>query len=160
MSALAIKIDGTPVTVGYVKERLEQAGYALQCLPGDGPQEYGSNWPDIPRTSVETWILQLQAEQDVEVKRVMSEEVNRVRLHATREQIAALDDYLKWRAWLPDNKTKKVVAMRMFRHPVGERYLYSWPRVAKEIGYGVRWARELHERALQIISDNARKIAA
>ena len=147
MSALAIKLD-TPTTE-YVKERLEQAGYALQCLPADKPREFSVAWPDIPRTSLEAWVLQVQAEHDKDAKEAIAREALRFRRQATVDQIAALDETLPWLYALVVRSRAIVMARSMSFGP-GERKI-SYNRIGRQYGMTGERVRQIYNEGISSI---------
>lgn len=142
-----------------IKQRLEQAGYALQRLPREGPRGHRSNWPMTSLMKWEVFALERDAEGDPELKKRVREDINRFKIAVTRDQMAALDDALDWLLSLKNIPERRVVWLRMFRHPISERYRYSWKYIANIYGLSSRRVRELHDTALDRLASQQRKAA-
>lgn len=147
------------MTRDEIKQRLEQAGYALQRLPKEGPRGHGTHWPAITLTTAEKWVLAVEAEENRELKQRLAEDAHRMKFAVTRDQMAALDEAIDWLLSLKNIPERRVVWLRMFRHPISERYRYPWKYIANIYGLSVRRVRELHDTALDRLVKQERKAA-
>lgn len=135
-----------------IETRLTDAGRTLMMLPypvRSRPGEACSAWPDILQNF---WDVFGHAEQaDTEERReIEAQMINRVRVMATTKQITQLDVVLGW-LWWPKGRERRVVVARMLTHPMSDRRVYSWGKIAKKMGASERTVRRWHDAGVEAI---------
>ncbi len=143
-----------------VIRRLEDAGRTLQMLPmpkGGMPQGDGAAWPDVLQDS---W--DIEEPGDIEAQQTaLAAARNRVILRAGREAIQRLDEVLEWLMLIPKDKPhwRKAVMGRMLTHPVSERPVHSWAKIAVNMGTNESTVRYWHGCGVQLILDKLAGVA-
>lgn len=116
-----------------IKQRLEEAGATLLMLPmpaNAAPRGYKSNWPpDIVRTYQEWFTAQVMADRD-NLEEMMAGR-NAVTVRATQKQMDNLDEVLRWMWYIQDTRKRGVVSLRSLKHPISDKHLYGWRRIAR-----------------------------
>lgn len=118
-----------------IGEWLEWAGARLLALnlPSAAPSGYKSNWPEYA--------------PDARIAYGYSGE----RLRApkvTAPEIALMDKMLALPSLVPDITLRRIIHARALVTPVGNRYLYSWTKLAQMLHTERRRVAQLHERGL------------
>jgi hypothetical protein len=126
--------DGELVTY-----RLEEAGATLLALPGTG------------------WSTRLRA-SSLEIVRVAVESygwtANRIRPPIpSAERITRMDEALGWITLIPVDRyvLRRIVGARSLVHPITERHLYPWRRVATAIGADHKAVQRWHAQGIDLI---------
>ena len=136
-----------------VKRRLEDAGRTLMMLPMpvDGmPAGERAAWPEVAQ---EFWDIVGKADKGSieERQHALAQVRNRTQLHANREAITRLDEVLGWLLMIELSYRRKTVSARMLTHPVSERPVHSWTRIAETMGTNRRTARRWYAEGVQDI---------
>ncbi len=71
----------------------------------------------------------------------------------TAEDVDAMDEAFGWVLRIPESRlaTRRVVHARALRHPLTDRYVYSWRRIAVTIGSDHKAVMRMHEAGIKII---------
>lgn len=133
--------------------RLAEAGRTLMMLPGGGlPADPGSCWPDVVQSYWDMLGAGTDEASTMEDRiHALEQARNAVQLHASRQQIDRLDEALGWLLMIPQPHWRKAVMARMLTHPVSERPMYKWSRIARDLGTNPRTVQRWHEKGLKII---------
>ena len=126
--------DGDLVTY-----RLEEAGATLLALPGTG------------------WSTRLRA-SSLEIVRVAIESygwtAKRIRPPIpSAERITRMDEALGWITLIPIDRyvLRRIVGARSLVHPITERHLYPWRRLATAIGADHKAVQRWHAQGIDLI---------
>ncbi len=121
-----------------VIERLEKAGATLMAMRDCGYS---------PRLA--------QPRYDV-VRKLFHDEALELRMRLpkpTGQDIDLMDEAFGWVLRIPENRLaiRRVVHARALRHPLTDRYVYSWRRIALTIGSEHKAVQRMHEHGIKII---------
>ncbi len=128
-----------------IERRLTDAGKTLMMLPmpKDGmPAGNRAAWPDVLQLF---WDLAGPADEGSvqERQEALAQARNYIRLRASAAAIDRLDEVLGWLLMIDTPCHRKAVMARMMTHPISERPLYSWKRIAYSLGVSMgtvqRW---------------------
>ena len=78
----------------------------------------------------------------------------RMRIPApTQQQVIQMDKVFDWVLIIPigDHLLRRIVHARCLVHPVTERHLYGWRKIASTMGTDYRLVQRRHEKAIKII---------
>jgi len=136
-----------------INKALTDAGRTLMMLPYPArsrPGEACSAWPDILQNF---WDVFGHAEQaDTEERReIEAQMINRVRVMATTKQITQLDVVLGYLWFISVPRERRVIVARMLTHPMSDKPVYSWYKIAKTMGMSERTIRRWHNSGLDAI---------
>ena len=131
--------DGQPVDADFVIGRLEEAGATLLAMRDTG-------WTTKLRTS------------NIEIVRTALENYGwteqRVRPAApTSEKITRMDEAMGWIGVIPLDRfvLRRIVGARSLVHPVTNRRLFPWRRVAAALGADHKAVQRWHGQAIDMI---------
>jgi Domain of unknown function (DUF6362) len=131
--------DGQPVDADYVIRRLEEAGATLLALPGTG-------WTTRLRTS------------SIEIVRTALESYGwsetRIRPAVpSADRISRMDEAMGWIGVIPLDRyvLRRIVGARSLVHPVTDRHLFSWRRLAAALGADHKAVQRWHGQAIEMI---------
>lgn len=131
--------NGAPVDAKYVIYRLEEAGSTLLALPGTG-------WTTRLRTS------------SIEIVRTALESYGwsetRIRPAVpSAEKISRMDEAMGWIGIIPLDRyvLRRIVGARSLVHPVTERHLFPWRRLAAALGADHKAVQRWHSQAIDLI---------
>lgn len=118
-----------------VERRLREAVTTLRRLPmptGGMPAGDRANWPEYPHNAADRagWIV---GADSPEYLRQGDADRNRIRLHATKDQIRELDECLEWLTKIRDGRMRKVVFARSHVWPDSDRPMFSYTKLAREM---------------------------
>lgn len=131
--------DGRPVDADYVTYRLQEAGATLLALPGTG-------WSTRLRTS------------SLEIVRTALESYgwasSRIRpATPSAERISRMDEAMQWISLIPLDRyvLRRIVGARSLVHPITERHLFPWRRLAAVLGADHKAVQRWHGQGIQMI---------
>lgn len=131
--------DGQPVDADFVIRRLEEAGATLLALPGTG-------WTTKLRTS------------SIEIVRTALESYGwsetRIRPAVpSAENISRMDEAMAWIGVIPLDRyvLRRIVGARSLVHPVTDRHLFPWRRLAAALGADHKAVQRWHLQAIEMI---------
>lgn len=131
--------DGRPVDADFVIARLEEAGATLLALPGTG-------WTTKLRTS------------NIEIVRTALESYGwtetRIRPPIpSAEKISRMDEAMGWIGIIPLDRyvLRRIVGARSLVHPVTDRRLFPWRRLAAALGADHKAIQRWHGQAIDMI---------
>ncbi|HUB14078.1 MAG TPA: DUF6362 family protein [Acetobacteraceae bacterium] len=137
--AAAAPRGGGPVDANYVIYRLEEAGSTLLALPGTG-------WTTKLRTS------------NIEIVRTALESYGwsaaRIRPAVpSAEKITRMDEAMRWLGMIPADRyvLRRIVGARSLVHPISERHLFPWRRLAAALGADHKAVQRWHAQAIDMI---------
>lgn len=115
---------------------LEDAGRTLMMLspPARGrPAPPRSAWPEYGQTF---WDVFGHADEDETEDRreILASQINFVRIHASQKAVDRLDEVLGWLWYIKVPRERRAVFARMLTHPVGDRPVHSWAKIARNMG--------------------------
>ena len=126
--------DGELVTY-----RLEEAGATLLALPGSGwSTRLRSSSLEIVRTAIESY----------------GWTTNRIRPPVpTAERISRMDEALSWISLIPVDRyvLRRIVGARSLGHPITDRHIYPWRRLAAALGADHKAVQRWHAQGLDLI---------
>ena len=134
------------MTPDDIKRRLEEAGKTLMMLPmpvNGAPAGQRSQWPEVVRTYQEWFIAQVMADKD-NIEEMMAGR-NAVRVKPQQKQMDRLDEALNWLWYIEDRPRRGVVTLRSLRHPVSDKHVYGWRRIARKY--------RMHENTIRLWYD-------
>ena len=119
--------------------RLEEAGAALLALPGTGwsTRLRGSSL-EIVRTAIESY----------------GWTTNRIRPPVpSAARITRMDEALGWIPLIPIDRyvLRRIVGARSLVHPITERHLYPWRRLATALGADHKAVQRWHAQGIDLI---------
>ena len=131
-----------------VTHRLEEAGASLLALPGTG------------------WSTRLRA-SSLEIVRVAIESYGwtekRIRpAIPSAARITRMDEALGWITLIPIDRyvLRRIVGARSLVHPITERHLYPWRRLATAIGADHKAVQRWHAQGIDLIVASLNQKAA
>lgn len=133
--------------------RLEDAGRTLMTLPMPArgmPAQPRSAWPDHVQ---KFWDIFGHAEQDdtEERREVQAHLINRVRVQASQKAVDRLDEVLGWLWYIETPRNRRAVVARMLTHPISERPVHSWRKIAEKMGVDRRTVKRWYEGGVEQI---------
>ena len=119
--------------------RLEEAGAALLALPGTGwsTRLRGSSL-EIVRTAIENY----------------GWTTNRIRPPVpSATQITRMDEAMSWISLIPIDRyvLRRIVGARSLVHPITERHLFPWRRLATVLGADHKAVQRWHAQGMDLI---------
>jgi hypothetical protein len=132
-------VTGLPFNAEQVTNRLEEAGSALLALPGTG-------WSTRLRTS------------SLEIVRTAIESygwtASRIRPPVpSAQRITRMDEAMGWISLIPVDRyvLRRIVGARSLVHPITERHLYPWRRLACALGADHKAIQRWHRQGIELI---------
>jgi hypothetical protein len=131
--------DGRLFDAELVISRLEEAGAALLALPGTGwsTRLRGSSL-EIVRTAIESY----------------GWTTNRIRPPVpSAARITRMDEAMSWIPLIPIDRyvLRRIVGARSLVHPITERHLYPWRRLATALGADHKAVQRWHAQGIDLI---------
>jgi hypothetical protein len=134
---LAVAVE--PFDAEMVICRLEEAGASLLSIPGTGwSTKLRSSSLDIVRTAVESY----------------GWTASRIRpAIPSAERISRMDEAMSWLTLIPVDRyvLRRIVGARSLVHPVTERHLYPWRRLATALGADHKAVQRWHAQGIGLI---------
>lgn len=131
--------DVRPFDTELVTYRLEEAGATLLALPGSGwSTRLRSSSLDIVRTAIESY----------------GWTANRIRpAIPSAARISRMDEAMGWISLIPIDRyvLRRIVGARSLVHPITERYLFPWRRLAAAIGADHKAVQRWHAQGIDLI---------
>jgi hypothetical protein len=131
--------EARPLDAGLVTYRLEEAGATLLALPGTG-------WSTRLRTS------------SLEIVRSTIESygwtTKRIRPPVPSAScITRMDEAMGWISLIPIDRyvLRRIVGARSLVHPITERHLFPWRRLAAAIGADHKAVKRWHSQGIELI---------
>jgi hypothetical protein len=131
--------DGRPVDADFVISRLEEAGATLLAMPGTG-------WTTKLRTS------------NIEIVRTALENYGwteqRIRPPVpSAGKITRMDEAMGWIGVIPLDRyvLRRIVGARSLVHPVTDRRLFPWRRLAAALGADHKAVQRWHAQGIDMI---------
>ena len=131
--------DARMVDADLVNYRLEEAGATLLALPGTG------------------WSTRLRV-SSLEIVRVAIESYGWTAKHIrppipSAARISRMDEALGWITLIPIDRyvLRRIVGARSLVHPITERHLYPWRRLATAIGADHKAVQRWHAQGIGLI---------
>jgi uncharacterized protein DUF6362 len=128
-----------PFDVELVTYRLEDAGAALLALPGTGwSTRLRSSSLEIVRTAIESY----------------GWTATRIRPPVpSAERITRMDEAMAWISLIPVERyvLRRIVGARSLVHPITERHLYPWRRLACALGADHKAVQRWHKQGIELI---------
>jgi hypothetical protein len=125
----------------YVIARFEEAGASLLALPRTGwSTGLRSSTIEIVRTAIEAYGWTSQ----------------RIRPPIpSADRISRMDETMSWLQLIPADRyvLRRVVGARSLVHPITERHLFSWRRLAGALGADHKAVQRWHAQAIDMIVD-------
>jgi hypothetical protein len=119
--------------------RLEEAGASLLALPGSGwSTKLRSSSLDIVRSAVESY----------------GWTTSRIRPPVpSAERISRMDEAMSWIMLIPVDRyvLRRIVGARSLMHPITERHLYPWRRLAAALGADHKAIQRWHAQGIDLI---------
>jgi hypothetical protein len=136
---LAHAADARPFDPELVIYRLEEAGAALLALPGAGwsTRLRGSSL-EIVRTAIESY----------------GWTTNRIRPPIpSAARITRMDEAMAWIPLIPLDRyvLRRIVGARSLVHPITERHLFPWRRLASALGADHKAVQRWHVQGIDLI---------
>ena len=137
-----------------VERRLREAVTTLRRLPMplDGmPAGNRANWPQYYHNAADRagWIV---GADSPEYLRQGDADRNRIRLHATRDQIRELDECLEWLLLIKDLRSRKVVFARSHVWDGSERPMFSYNKLARQMNTNRETVRQWFRGGIKTIA--------
>lgn len=120
------------------------AGKRLLSMPSSKvkPQEYRSYWPDVV--------------QELNKFEKLNHGDRPLRASApTKEDIPIVDTILTLPNRCSDVKVRRVLHARSLIHPINDRHIYGWSKLARLLHVDRRTVKHWHNSGLEEIADNA-----
>jgi hypothetical protein len=135
----ALAADGRHFDAELVIYRLEEAGAALLALPGTGwsTRLRGSSL-EIVRTAIESY----------------GWTTNRIRPPVpSAARITRMDEAMSWIPLIPIDRyvLRRIVGARSLVHPITERHLFPWRRLATALGADHKAVQRWHAQGIDLI---------
>jgi hypothetical protein len=131
--------DGQPVDAAFVIHRLEEAGATLLALPGTGwTTRLRTSSIEIVRTALENY--------------GWHETVIRPAIPSA-EKITRMDEAMSWISVIPLDRyvLRRIVGARSLVHPVTDRHLFPWRRLARALGADHKAIQRWHAQGIDMI---------
>jgi hypothetical protein len=132
-------VDTRPYDAELVTDRLEEAGAALLALPGTG------------------WSTRLRG-SSLEIVRAAIENygwtTNRIRPPVpSAARITRMDEAMGWVSLIPIERyvLRRIVGARSLVHPITERHLFPWRRLATALGADHKAIQRWHAQGIDLI---------
>ncbi len=136
-----------------VEARLRDAGRTIMMLPMPSrgmPAGQRSAWPGHVQNY---WDLFGHADEDDNEARREDQAhlINRVRVHASQKAVGRLDEVLDWLWHIKTARHRRTVVARMLTHPVSERPVHSWKKIALKMGADSRTVKNWYNEGINEI---------
>lgn len=131
--------DGQPVDAAYVIQRLEEAGATLLALPGTGwSTKLRTSSIEIVRTALESY-----GWHEAPIRPAVP----------SAEKITRMDEAMGWIGAIPLDRyvLRRIVGARSLVHPVTDRHLFPWRRLARALGADHKAVQRWHTQGIDMI---------
>ena len=137
--SLALSDDTSAIDVRTVILRLEAAGATLLALPGSGwSTRLRTSSLEIVRTAIESY----------------GWSTNHIRPPLpSPARITEMDEAMGWISLIPVERyvLRRIVGARSLVHPVRDRHLFPWRRIAGAIGADHKAVQRWHAQGIELI---------
>ncbi len=120
--------------------RLEEAGRTLLALPNRHlvPASSGSSWPAIVHAAIEAY-----GYGEVDIRPPVP----------SPQAITRMDETFTWITVIPDSRVthRRIVWMRAMVHPVRDRHIWSWRKIANALHCHHQAVQLWHSQAIDMI---------
>lgn len=130
---------GEPLDAVLVVWRLEEAGRTLLALPGTGWSTRLRSSPlEIVRSALESYGWSTQPVRPAV---------------PSAARITRMDEALAWISLIPQDRyvLRRIVGARALVHPISERHLFPWRRLAAAVGADHKAVQRWHAQAVALI---------
>jgi hypothetical protein len=130
---------GSEIDADYVVFRLEEAGATLLALPGTGySTRLRSSSLEIVQTALEAY-----GWSDAPIRPSVP----------SAEKITRMDEAMSWIPLIPLDRhvLRRVVGARSLVHPISDRHLFPWRRLAKALGADHKAIQRWHAQGIAMI---------
>lgn len=127
------------IDAAYVNARLDEAGATLLALPGCGHSpRMSEGGMDVVRTAIEAY-----GWTEIQIKPPVP----------SAHRIDEMDEALTWLSLIPHHRyvLRRIVGARMLVHPVTERHLFTWRRIAKVLRADYKAMQRWHAQGIDLI---------
>jgi hypothetical protein len=131
--------DGKPVDAAFVIQRLEEAGATLLALPNTGwTTKLRTSSIEIVRTALESY-----GWQETRIRPAVP----------SSEKISRMDEAMGWIGVIPLDRyvLRRIVGARSLVHPITDRHLFPWRRLAKALGADHKAVQRWHAQGIEMI---------
>ncbi len=131
--------DTTSIDATFVTWRLEEAGATLLALPGTGwSTRLRSSSLEIVRTAIESY-----GWSDKQIRPAVP----------SAAKISRMDEAMSWISLIPLDRyvLRRIVGARSLVHPISERYLFPWRRLAAALGADHKAVQRWHAEGIGLI---------
>lgn len=131
--------DGAPVDAAFVVRRLEEAGATLLAIPGSGwTTRLRTSSLEIVRTALESY-----GWHDSAIRPAVP----------SADRISRMDEAMAWISVIPLDRyvLRRIVGARSLVHPVTQRHLFTWRRLAKALGADHKAIQRWHAQGIELI---------
>ena len=131
--------NGYAIDADFVIYRLEEAGATLLALPGTGwSTRLRSSSLEIVRTALESY-----GWSEARIRPVVP----------SAEKISRMDEAMSWIPLIPVDRyvLRRVVGARSLVHPVTDRHLFPWRRLAVALGADHKAIQRWHAQGIGMI---------
>jgi hypothetical protein len=131
--------DGAPVDAAFVIRRLEEAGATLLALPGTGwTTRLRTSAIEIVRTALDSY-----GWSDARIRPAVP----------SSAQITRMDEAMGWIGIIPLDRyvLRRIVGARSLVHPITDRHLFPWRRLAAALGADHKAVQRWHAQAIDMI---------
>ena len=137
--AQSVATDGAPVDATFVIWRLEEAGRTLLALPGTGwSTRLRSTQLEMVRTALESYGWGTRPVRPAV---------------PSAARITRMDEALAWIPLIKQERyvLRRIVGARALVHPISDRYLFSWRRLATVVGADHKAVQRWHAQGIDLI---------
>ena len=135
-----------------INARLSQAGRTLMMLPMPSrgmPAGAHNVWPEYIQNFWDVFGHADEADNE-DRREVQAHLINRVRVQASQKAVDRLDEVLGWLLFCTPCH-RRVVFARMLTHPLSERPIHSWKKIAVKMGADRRTVKRWHRDGVEDI---------
>ena len=150
MTSSTQALEERPLDAAWVVARLEEAGATLLALPGSGwSPRLRSSSLEIVRVAIESY--------GWTTKRIRPPVPSAAR-------ITRMDEAMGWISLIPVDRyvLRRIVGARSLVHPITERHLFPWRRLAAVLGADHKAVQRWHGQGIDLVVSelNKREVAA
>ncbi len=133
------ELDNAPLDAAYVIARLEEAGRTLLALPGTGwSTKLRVTHYEVVRSALENYGWETQPIRPAV---------------PSAARITRMDEAMSWLQLIAQDRyvLRRIVGARALVHPISERYLFSWRRLASVMGADHKAVKRWHGDGINLI---------
>jgi hypothetical protein len=123
---------------------------SLPLPSGSLPKDDRSRWPEVVRGYEDAFAALIGASQ--EVKQDFSERHNQVRPSPSARAVGRLDEVLEWLWRYSEPRKRRLCLARALIHPVSDRHVVSYRKLARMFGLHHETVPAWHDRAIAEIA--------